>query len=57
LIPKCPACVAAYVLLFTGFGLSLPVASAMRWTLIVVSIAAVAFLVLRAVRRVLTRPA
>ena len=54
LLPKCPACVAAYVLLFTGIGLSLPAATAMRWTLIALSIAALAYLLLRAARRALT---
>jgi hypothetical protein len=57
LVPKCPACVAAYVLLFTGIGLSLPAAAAMRWTLIALCLAALAYLLLRAARRTLTRPA
>jgi hypothetical protein len=56
LIPKCPACVAAYVLLFTGIGLSLPAATAARWTLVVLSIAALAYLLLRAARRAVTPP-
>lgn len=34
LIPKCPACVAGYVLLLTGFGVSLPMAGNMRLALI-----------------------
>lgn len=54
LIPKCPACVAAYVLLFTGIGLSLPAATATRWTLVALSIAALAYLLLRAARRALS---
>jgi hypothetical protein len=53
LIPKCPACVAAYVLLFTGIGLSLPAAAATRWALITLSLAALAYLALRAARRAL----
>jgi hypothetical protein len=53
LMPKCPMCVAAYVVLFTGIGLSLPVAAAMRWALIAVSIAALAYLLFRAARRIL----
>lgn len=51
LVPKCPGCVAAYMLLFTGVGLSLPAAAAMRWTLISLSGAAIALLVVRAIRK------
>jgi hypothetical protein len=51
LVPKCPACVAAYVLLLTGVGLSFPAAVAMRWTVIVLSVAALVYLLVRAVRR------
>lgn len=47
LMPKCPACVVAYVLLFTGVGLSFDVAAVVRWTLIAVSVAALAYLALR----------
>jgi hypothetical protein len=54
LIPKCPACVAAYVVLFTGIGLSLSAATAMRWTVIALSSATLAYLLLHAARRVLT---
>jgi hypothetical protein len=51
LLPKCPACVAAYFLFFTGIGLSLTTAATMRWILIALTITALACLVLRAVRR------
>ncbi len=47
LVPKCPGCVAAYVFLFTGIGLSIPVAAAMRWALIGSCVAALVFLVAR----------
>lgn len=53
LIPKCPACVAAYVLLFTGVGLSFPAAAALRWSLIALSVAALTYLAFRAARRAL----
>jgi hypothetical protein len=55
LMPKCPACVAGYLLLFTGIGLSFPAAAAVRFTLIFVSIAALAYLILfRLLRRSLS---
>lgn len=47
LMPKCPACFAAYIALATGIGLSLPVASFVRTTLIVMGVAALAFLIIR----------
>ena len=53
LMPKCPMCVAAYVVLFTGIGLSLSIAAAVRWVLIAFSIAALAYLLFRAARRAL----
>lgn len=53
LVPKCPACVAAYVLLFTGVGLSLSTAAAMRWGLIATAIGLIAYLTARAVRHAL----
>ena len=57
LIPKCPACVAAYVLLFTGVGVTLAAATALRWALIAVSTAAVVCLLLGAARRAFMLPA
>ena len=57
LIPKCPACVAAYVLLFTGVGLSFSGAAALRWGLIALSVLALALLLVRAARRMLARGA
>lgn len=56
LVPKCPGCVAAYVLLFTGVGLSLPAATAVRWALIGMSIAALLFLVGRLAYRWMIGP-
>ncbi len=51
LIPKCPACVAGYVLLFTGIGLSFSAAAAMRWALIALSIVTLGYLLIRAAKR------
>jgi hypothetical protein len=56
LMPKCPACIAAYVLFFTGIGLSLSAATALRWTLIAFSLSALAWLLLRAARQPARRP-
>ena len=47
LVPMCPLCVAGYVLLFTGIGLSVPAAAAIRWALIVSCLAALLFLLAR----------
>jgi hypothetical protein len=51
LMPKCPMCVAAYVALFTGLGVSLPAASAMRTTLIAMCAGSLAFLAWRTTSR------
>lgn len=55
LIPKCPACVAGYVLLFTGIGISLPVAGGMRWAWITLCAIAITVLLVRATARAFRR--
>ena len=55
LLPKCPACVAAYVALATGIGISIPTAAWVRAGLLVVSIGALAYLATRRLLRVLHR--
>lgn len=55
LVPKCPACVAAYVLLFTGVGLSLPAAAAVRWGLIAACVAILFLLLIRTTHLIAAR--
>lgn len=47
LLPKCPACVAAYVALATGIGISLPTATYLRVVMMVVCVAALVFIAVR----------
>ena len=51
LIPKCPICLAAYLALWTGIGLTLPTATFLRWSLMLVCICSLLFLVVRRARR------
>jgi hypothetical protein len=50
LVPKCPVCFAAYIALWTGIGLSLSVATCLRVSLMVVSIALILFFAVRSAR-------
>lgn len=47
LIPKCPACIAGFILLFTGLGLSFPAAATIRWTIITLCILTILTLTIR----------
>jgi hypothetical protein len=53
LLPKCPMCIAGYVAAITGMGISLPVAAGLRWAVLILCIAALTFVAVRAVARVL----
>jgi len=44
LVPKCPACLAAPLTLWTGLGISLSTATYSRWALLLVSASALLFL-------------
>ena len=52
LVPKCPACLAAHVTLWTGLGLSLSTATYLRWGLLFLSVAALVFLIVKRVDRI-----
>ena len=45
LIPKCPACLAAYIALWSGIGLSLSAAMYLRTSLLVLCVGLILFLV------------
>jgi hypothetical protein len=52
LVPKCPACLAAYVTLWTGLGLSLSTATYLRWALLFLCVASLLFLIVQRLGRI-----
>jgi Flp pilus assembly protein TadB len=52
MVPKCPACIAAYIALATGVGVSMTAAAYIRFALISVCVAALAFVAARRFTRV-----
>ena len=53
LAPKCPACLAAHVFLWTGLGVSLSTATYLRWALLFLCIALLLILLVQRIYRVL----
>ena len=55
LIPKCPMCLAAYVALWTGLGLSVAAAANVRVLLIIVCVISLVFLAAKQAHRLIAR--
>lgn len=51
LMPKCPACMAAYIAMATGLGISLPAAANVRLMLITLCITSLSWLTIRTLHR------
>src|SRR5207253_8496074 len=55
LLPKCPMCLAAYVAVWTGIGLSFSAATHLRLSLLILSVGSILFLVAKSIRRLIHR--
>ncbi|MEA2712031.1 MAG: hypothetical protein QOF78_4632 [Phycisphaerales bacterium] len=55
LLPKCPACVAAYIALATGLGISFSTAAYIRTSLVIVSVSVLVFVAARKAKQLAAR--
>ena len=56
-MPKCPACVAAYIALGTGVGISFTAAAHLRMTVLILCLTTLAWFAVKAIARVRNREA
>lgn len=55
-VPKCPVCLAAYVAIWSGFGMSLATATYLRFTMLLLCLASLLFLTVKCAMRLRRRP-